>query len=280
MELDVTNNPYLIDEPNEAIDFFYEGLIKTVHNGKTGFFYRTTVITWITETSYNVKIEYDETLNGFVEINSDWCYFENGYMDDTLSGPVSGTIDGLKAWYYLENGKVNFDYKGFNKVGSSWMYFSNGKVDKTINADHYGSFYGTIDGVGGWYVVKAGKAYPDYNGFALVGSSWMQYKNGQVDKSYTGTLNVNINGTKKWYYINKGKAILDYTGFGKIGSSWMYMKKGEVNKTVTGIITGTVNGTKAQWYVKSGKVQLSYSGTYKKNGKTYTIKKGKVVSVK
>ena len=104
--------------------------------------------------------------------------------------------------------------------------------------------------------------------------------NGQVDKSYTGTLNVNINGTKKWYYINKGKAILDYTGFGKIGSSWMYMKKGEVNKTVTGIITGTVNGTKAQWYVKSGKVQLSYSGTYRKNGKTYTIKKGKVVSVK
>ncbi len=283
--LDITNNPILIDQQvyNESYKstFAYEGYLKTTYKDNTGWFYRVCNTT-ISDEGYSFVTDayIDESLNGFVEIDSDWYYFKNGCMDDTLSGPASGTIDGSKAWYYIIDGKVDFSHKGFEKVGSSWMYFSNGKVDKTINADHYGSFYGTIDGVGGWYVVKAGKAYPDYNGFALVGSSWMQYKNGQVDKSYTGTLNVNINGTKKWYYINKGKAILDYTGFGKIGSSWMYMKKGEVNKTVTGIITGTVNGTKAQWYVKSGKVQLSYSGTYKKNGKTYTIKKGKVVSVK
>ncbi len=216
---------------------------------------------------------------GFLKVNDNWVYLKNGEKATDFTGPVSGTVDGTKAWYYVKDGKVDFDYSDFAKVGSSWMYFSNGKVDKTINADHYGSFWGTVNGKGGWYVVKAGKAYSDYSGFALVGSSWMQYKNGQVDKSYTGTLNVNINGTKKWYYINKGKAILDYTGFGKVGSSWMRFKNGEINKTVTGIISGTVNGTKAQWYVKSGKVQLTYSGTYKKNGKTYTIKNGKVTKV-
>ena len=218
--------------------------------------------------------------DGLNEYEGEWYYIRDGIQDSEYTGPANGTINGTKAWYYVKNGKVDYDFKDFEKVGSSWMYFSNGKVDKSINADHYGSFWGTIDGKGGWYVVKAGKAYPDYNGFALVGSSWMRYKNGQVDKSYTGTLNVNINGTKKWYYINKGKAILDYTGFGKVGSSWMRFKDGEVNKTVTGIITGTVNGTKAQWYVKAGKVQLDFNGKYKKNGKTYTIKNGKVTSVK
>ena len=290
--LSILNNNKLsdvVDGKNYDIDqgystFLYEGPIRTNYEGKNELCYRKCKksATYDQDKSYDACI--DTSLNDFIHIeyydgDDFWYYFKNGRVDNDFTGPASGTVDGVKAWYYVRNGKVNFEFKDFAKVGSSWMYFSNGKVDKSINADHYGSFWGTIDGKGGWYVVKAGKAYPNYNGFALVGSSWMQYKDGKIDKSYTGTLNVNINGTKKWYYINKGKAILDYTGFGKVGSSWMRFKNGSIDKTVTGIVTGTVNGEKAQWYVKSGKVQLDYSGTYTKNGKTYTIKNGKVTKV-
>ena len=190
------------------------------------------------------------------------------------------TLQILEQGYYVKNGKLDTSFKGFAKVGSSWMYFKNGTIDKSLNPDKYETICGTIDGVKAWYVVKSGKAYLDFTGFALVGESWMYYKNGKIDKSVTGAMNVTINGVKKWYYVNNGKANLTYTGFGKVGSSWMYFKNGSIDKSVTGIKSGKIDGVKAKYYVKAGKFQNTYSGTYKSGGKTYTIKNGKVTATK
>lgn len=265
----------------------------------------------------------------YVEDTADQYYYViDGVVDTTFTGPVTGTIDGLKAWYYVTEGKLDREFKGFALVGSSWMYFTNGFVDKTLNADHYGTFWGTVDGVSGWYVVKKGKAYPEfkgfalvgeswyyftdgqidktlnedfygtvygtvgeekgyfvvkkgkvypeYTGFALVGSSWMYYKDGKMDKSVTGARIINIKGDKRWYYVKSGKVIMDYTGFAEVSSSTMYFKNGKIDKTVTGIFTGTINGVKAQYYVKKGVFQKTYTGTLKQDGYKYTIKNGKV----
>ena len=218
--------------------------------------------------------------DGINKYEDDWYYIADGVWAPGYTGSANGTVNGTKGWYYIREGKVDFGFKGFAIVGSSWMYFTNGMVDKSLNADHYETYCGVINGDKAWYVVKAGKAYLDFTGFALVGESWMYYKNGKIDKSVTGAMNVTINGVKKWYYVNNGKANLTYTGFGKVGSSWMYFKNGSIDKSVTGIKSGTIDGVKAKYYVKSGKFQNTYSGTYKSGGKTYTIKNGKVTAVK
>ncbi|MCR5544000.1 MAG: hypothetical protein K6F55_07600 [Eubacterium sp.] len=275
--------------------------------------------------------KFDPSYNGFRIYEDDtetYYYVKDGVVDTTFTGPVTGTIDGLKAWYYVTEGKLDREFKGFALVGSSWMYFTNGFVDKTLHEDHYGTFWGTVNGVSGWYVVKKGKAYPEfkgfalvgeswyyftdgqidktlnedfygtvygtvgeekgyfvvkkgkvypeYTGFALVGSSWMYYKDGKMDKSVTGAMIINIKGDKRWYYVKSGKVIMDYTGFAEVSSSTMYFKNGKIDKTVTGIFTGTIKGVKAQYYVKKGVFQKTYTGTLKQDGYKYTIKNGKV----
>ena len=218
--------------------------------------------------------KYDPTFNGIARHETGWYCVKNGRVDKSVNAVKNLTLDSKKAWYVIKNGKVLLDYTGFAKVGSSWMYYTNGYVDKSINADHYGSFCGVIDGVKGWYVVKKGKAYPDYNGFALVGSSWMYYKNGKVDKSFTGTKNVTINGVKKWYYIEKGKAILNYYGFAKVGTSWMYYWNGSIDKTYTDLCYGEINGESNVYLVVNGKYQSNYTGYYELNGYRYYFVNG------
>ena len=236
-------------------------LVKAKVNGVTSYYKST-------------KGKYDATFNGIARHETGWYCVKNGRVDKSVNAVKSLTIDGKKAWYVIKNGKVLLDYTGFAKIGSSWMYFTNGDVDKSINSDHYGSFYGEIDGEKGWYVVKKGKAYPNFTGFALVGSSWMCYKNGKVDKSFTGTKNVTINGVKKWYYIENGKAMINYYGFAKVGSSWMYFSNGSIDKSLNGMHYSTI-GERSGWIlIKAGKFQSDYTGAYLDNGSYYYFENG------
>ncbi len=216
---------------------------------------------------------------GFINLHGKCLYYKNGENDTNYTGPACGTIKGTKAWYYVKKGIYDSTYKGFQKVGNSWMYFFNGYVDKTLNSDYYGAFYGTVNGKDAWYVVNKGKAYPEYNGYALVGNSWMYYKNGIIDKSITDvTQYVSINGVKQWWYIKNGKAMINYCGFAKVGSTYWYFERGKINKSANFIANGKVNGIKDNYYVKNGKVNLNFTGSVNINGITYKIKNGKVKS--
>ena len=82
--------------------------------------------------------------------------------------------------------------------------------------------------------------------------------------------------TKSWNLYKNGKINKKYTGLVKKSGNWVFVKKGKLTKT-TGIVKHTNN---KYYYVKGGKVNFKKTGYVKKNGKTYYVNKGIVTNIK
>ena len=150
-------------------------------------------------------------------------------MDGTLQGQMNGFVygapRGIAGWYYVENGKLNLDYRDV--------------VSGTINGEE-----------ADWYV-ENGKATV-YSGAVKKDEKIVVVKDGRVDESYTGV--ACYNGLK--YYAEEGTVDLNYTGVAKNSSGWWNVKNGRIDDRQTKIIENEGD----YYYVRGGKVDFNYSG--------------------
>lgn len=119
-----------------------------------------------------------------------WRYIENGvwrndvtglvtcdesqyYVQNGLENWITSLVLENGIWYFVNNGKVDYDYTGLVLYGTSWWYVKDGILDWTYTGvcEHYGSWYYVIEGQLAWnyngivdyegkqYMVENGKAY-------------------------------------------------------------------------------------------------------------------------
>ena len=145
------------------------------------------------------------------------------------------------------------------------------------------------DGI--WYYYKNGEVDKTYTGMAKNVYGWWYVKNGKIDFTYTGMakntygwwymkngkLDFTYTGMAKntygWWYMKDGKLDLTYTGMAKNVYGWWYMKEGRLDLTYTGISTNKYGW----WYMKNGKLDLTYTGKATYNGVTYDVVEGQVI---
>ena len=259
------------------------------------------------DTSYTGLCEYDGNTyyvkNGSVDYSVNMLYdysgstwnIKNGKVDKTESvtmnnGSLVYTKDGKTSnettlckyngeWYYIHNGKVDYNANTLCKYNGSWWYVQNGKVNF--------KYTGLCKFNGSWWYVSGGRVNFNATGLCKYNGSWWYVSSGKVNFNATGLSK--YNGT--WWYVSKGKVNFNATGLCKFNGNWFYVEKGAVrfkttlckyNGTWWYINNGVVNFTKTtmckygkNWYaVSKGKVAWNYTGYMNYNGKNYKVVKG------
>ena len=251
--------------------------------------------------------------NGFCQSPADgeWYYYKNSEVQYGLNDIISGTVNGVKGWWYIVDGKVvydttvvknrngwwkisagkvDFSYNGFAENNNGWWYCKGGKVQFGTNS----VISGTVNDQYGWWHVIDGKVTFD-NTVASNGNGWWLIENGKVNFE-AETVAKNSNG---WWKISEGKVDFNYNGFAENNNGWWYCKGGKVQFGTNSVISGTVNGQYGWWHVvngkvtfdntvasngngwwviQNGKVNFAFNGTYKTENITYMISGGKVIS--
>jgi len=140
-------------------------------------------------------------MNGaFVKGNDGrFYYYENGEFQSKLSTIVKATLNGTEGWYIVKNG-VFQNWTTIYPGQGAWWYCENGKVDFTVNDVKENSL--------GWWKVTNGKVDFQYTGVARNENGWWRIENGKVNFAYNGLAS---NPYGSWV-IEKGKAQLDYNG--------------------------------------------------------------------
>lgn len=178
-------------------------------------------------------------------------------------------------------------YGGYGHVGiyeSDYSHFHQ-NWSGSSNVEHVTYNYDCSSSIHYWGVIRpdfvaeskpsgGSSAKTGKNGLVKVNGVWKYYKNGKVDKSYTGLAKSPSNG--KWYYVKNGKINTSYTGLAKSpkNGKWYYVKNGTINLKYTGLAKSPKTG---KWYyVKNGTIDYTYTGLAKspKTGKLYYVKKG------
>ena len=235
--------------------------------------------------------------------NGDWCAFDDGdYLYD-----YTGFGKNENGTWYLENGKVNFDFDGLIKDENdgTWKYVLDGYVDYNydgvvknslgwwrvedgiVNFDATGVYKNEY----GWWYCKNGKVQFNYTGIQKNDLGWWRIVNGKVDFSATGVYQNELG----WWYCENGKVNFNYTGIKNNSYGWWRIENGKVNFSATGVyqnelgwwyckdgkvdfnFTGIGHNSNGSWYCKNGKVDFSKNGRVYYSGKYYTVKGGKVV---
>ena len=207
--------------------------------------------------------------------NGEWYYIHNGKVD--YNANTLCKYNG--SWWYVQNGKVNFKYTGLCKFNGSWWYVSGGRVN--FNATGLCKYNGS------WWYVSSGKVNFNATGLCKYNGSWWYVSSGKVNFNATGLCK--YNGT--WWYVSKGKVNFNATGLCKFNGNWFYVEKGAVRFKTTlckyngawwYINNGVVNFTKTtlckygkNWYaISKGKVAWNYTGYVNYNSKNYKVVKG------
>ena len=99
-------------------------------------------------------------------------------------------------WYYLDHGKLDWNYTGLTKYYSTWYMVVNGQLD--WNFTNLTQYYGT------WYYVENGKLNWNFTDLFQYFGTWYYIRGGVLDWNYTG-LAYHAGG---YYYIDHG--VLDW----------------------------------------------------------------------
>ena len=240
------------------------------------------------DTSYTGLCEYDGNTyyvkNGSVDYSANMLYdyngftwnIKNGKVDKTESVTMSNgslvyTKDGKTSnettlckyngeWYYIHNGKVDYNANTLCKYNGSWWYVQNGKVNF--------KYTGLCKFNGSWWYVSSGKVNFNATGLCKYNGSWWYVSGGRVNFNATGLCKYN----GSWWYVSSGKENFNATGLCKYNGSWWYVSGGRVNFNATGLCK--YNGT--WWYVNKGRVNFNYTGLCKYNGNWFYVEKGAV----
>ena len=191
----------------------------------------------------------------------------------------------IRVGYYCTSCVVRNNYisnRGVSVDASSKCELSN-------NAPMTGLFQ---DENGVWYYYKNGVVDKSYTGLVAYSGSWYYVKNGKLDWGYCGF--TQYYGT--WYYVKNGKLDWSYTGIAQhTDKNWYYAQKGVINWKYTGFTqyygtwyyvkngkldwsyTGIAQHTDKNWYyVQKGVINWKYNGFSKYYGSWYYIKNGKL----
>ena len=252
---------------------------------------------------YYTDGEIDTSYNGFAELTDEsgerWFYVENGKVPFTRDDIVEGEINEESSWYlirkseftpsttvaqnrngwwYVKDGKVDFEFKGFGKNEHGWWYMEDGKVSFKLTGLFKGAanIEADAEGIDDWWYVKESKVTKAET-VAQNDEGWWYVKDGRIDPTHNG-VEQNEYG---WWYIHEGKVDFDFKGFEKNQHGWWYLENGKVSFSVTSIIKGVANtdpnaaGQDAWWYVKGSQVTNAETVAKNEYGWWY-VKDGKV----
>ena len=150
------------------------------------------------------------------------------------------------SWYYMKNGKIDYDYDGLAQNEYGWWKISNGTVD-------FG-YTGLAQNEYGWWKVSNGTVDFGYTGLAQNEYGWWKVSNGTVDFSANGLLYDNM--SEKWWYFNNGAVDYNYDGLALNEYGWWKISSGTVDFKYTGLALNEYGW----WKVSNGTVDFGYTG--------------------
>ena len=184
-----------------------------------------------------------------------WWYVEDGKVNFDYTGVKNNAY----GWWYIEKGKVNFNYKGFAANEYGWWYLEGGQVkfDKNDILPGIANNDPTKAGVDGWWLVKKSQVVKETT-VAKNAYGWWRVEDGKVNFKFTGL----ADNQYGWWYLKDGKVDFTFTGFEPNEHGWWYVEKGQITFKKNDIIHGMANdySTKAPidgwWYVRKSLVTL------------------------
>ncbi len=205
--------------------------------------------------------------------SSDWWYVIGSEVQSTFTGLAD--YSNSNGWWYIEEGRVTFNYEGVEHNKNGWWYVKDSKVQ--FNYNGFGE-----NSNGKWYI-ESGKVtfnknsvIQDTTGAIGTKGTWWYVVGSKVQTGFTGLADYsNSNG---WWYINNGKVTFDFTGYAQNKNGWYHVVNSKVDFSQCGVIYTTVNGIKDWWYIDGGKVMTSYTGVanYSNSNGWWYVKNGRV----
>ena len=186
----------------------------------------------------------DVTKNGLFYNNGEWEYYRNGRVDYDYTGIV---YDEKVGWWYVENGKVDFNCNGLKYNEYGWWKISGGRVD----FDCTGVVY---DEKVGWWYVENGEVDFNCNGLKYNEYGWWKLNGGHVDFDCTGVVYDEEAG---WWYVENGEVDFNCNGLKYNEYGWWKLNGGHVDFDCTGIVYDEEAGW---WYVENGEVDFNCNG--------------------
>ena len=166
------------------------------------------------------------------------------------------------SWYYMKNGKIDYDYDGLAQNEYGWWKISNGTVD-------FG-YTGLAQNEYGWWKVSNGTVDFGYTGLAQNEYGWWKVSNGTVDFSANGLLYDNM--SEKWWYFNNGAVDYNYDGLALNEYGWWKISNGTVDFKYTGLALNEYGW----WKVSNGTVDFGYTGLAQNEYGCWKISNGTV----
>ena len=204
LEYEVIDGPFVIPYQyhfvNGKFDEGLTGLYYTTVNGKTNWygFQNGAIATFE---------EYEDSYGTLFLNESGWWYVDpiHGTVDFSYTG-LGKTVfpgDDRYHYWYVKNGRIDFNYNGFLELYGGVYYVKNGQVDETVN----GVYQYTVNGKTAWHGLWRGKKA--YNEVLMNPNdgSWWYVRDGLVDFSYTGmgTRHDWTGDTSDTWYIRNGQ---------------------------------------------------------------------------
>ena len=205
---------------------------------------------------------------GQLVLSSDgsWYYMKNGKIDYDYDGLAQNEY----GWWKISNGTVDFGYTGLAQNEYGWWKVSNGTVDfgyTGLAQNEYGCWKvsnGTVDfSANGllydnlsekWWYFNNGAIDYNYDGLALNEYGWWKISNGTVDFKYNG-LALNEYG---WWKVSNGTVDFGYTGLAQNEYGWWKVSNGTVDFSANGLLYD--NLSEKWWYFNNGAIDYNYDG--------------------
>ena len=166
------------------------------------------------------------------------------------------------SWYYMKNGKIDYDYDDLAQNEYGWWKISNGTVD-------FG-YTGLAQNEYGWWKVSNGTVDFGYTGLAQNEYGCWKISNGTVDFSANGLLYDNM--SEKWWYFNNGAIDYNYDGLALNEYGWWKISNGTVDFGYTGLALNEYGW----WKVSNGTVDFGYTGLAQNEYGCWKISNGTV----
>ena len=205
--------------------------------------------------------------------DGNWYVFKDKVVDTSVSGIVSNYV----GTFYVENGKVNFDYTGLCSNEWGTWYIENGRLTFTYNglySDASGDWvienslatpyeepmsegdliYDEADGQYHYY--ENGQPVADKNGFIKWNGEKFIVRDGIADLTATGLI-CNPENESVWYFCSEGR-VLDVTQLVQYDGAWFYVTNGKLNTKFSGLVD--YDGSK--FIVAAGQIQKQVSGLW------------------
>lgn len=231
----------------------------------------------VTQKTMTVSADNAATKDGLYHEGNSWNYYHEGKINKTNT-----VVKYNGSWWYVRDGKLDFNARTLVKYNGSWWYVHDGRID--FSADTLVKYNGN------WWHVQNGRV--NFNSHTLVkyNGYWFYVNGGKVDFGahtlckYNGTwwfvnrgiVDFNLQTVVKygnaWYYVNEGRVQWNYTGLCKYNNSWWYIQNGVINFNIVTLCK--YNGI--WWYVHNGRVDFSADTACRYNGKWWNIVSGRV----